>query len=245
MRRIAFFTLAALSLAACSSESTAPDSPDLAFGAALTGTALTIAGGYEADIYQTRLFNGLPDSLKLSADQEARIRALVVAFEAATKADRDALNALLRQAGNGGRPSREAMREALTKGAPIIARLQAAGNKLKADIDAILTAEQRAWIAANAPKRCRPDQFPALSDAQKAQIRALEQSFQNANKADLDAVKAAFEEARGKSREDAAKILERVAANRARLESARKQLREAISGVLTPEQKASGCLPLG
>lgn len=245
MRRIAIITLAALSLAACSSESTAPDSPALAFGSALTGAALTMAGGYEAEVYQNRLFNALPDSLKLSADQEAKIKALVAAFEAATKADRDALDALLRDAGKGGRPTREAMRDALAKGAPIMARLQAAGNKLKTDIDAILTAEQRAWIAANAPKRCRPDQFPALSDAQKAQIRALEQSFQNANKADLDAVKAAFEEARGKSREDAAKILERVAANRARLETARKALRDAISGVLTAEQKASGCLPLG
>lgn len=245
MRRIAIVTFAALSLAACSSDSTAPESPDLAFDAALTGSALTVIGGYEAEIYQSRLFNALPDSLKLSADQEARIKALVAAFEAATKADREALNAILRAAGNGGRPTREAMREALAKAAPIIARLQAAGSKLKADIDAVLTAEQRAWIAANAPKRCRPDQFPALSEAQKAQIRALERAFQETNKADLDAVKAAFEEARGKSRDEAARILERVAANRARLEAARKQLREAISGVLTPEQKASGCLPLG
>ena len=61
----------------------------------------------------------------------------------------------------------------------------------------------------------------------------------------LDAVKAAFDSARGKSREEAEKILQGTAAARARLEAARKALRESIVGLLTAEQKASGCLPLG
>lgn len=242
MRRIALITLAVLSLSACSGDTTAPETSNLLIEAASTGTALTMAGGYDAGTYQNRLANGLPDSLKLTPDQQARIRALILAFEAATKADRDSLLALLRQAREAGKGSAAGF---LATAAPIIARLQAAESKLKADIDAILTAEQRAWLADHSPRNCRPDKFPALTDAQKAQIAALEKAFEAANKADLDAVKAAFESAKGKSREEAAKILEGVSAARGRLENARRALRESIIGMLTPEQKASQCLPLG
>jgi Spy/CpxP family protein refolding chaperone len=242
MRRIALVTLAALSLSACSKEATAPDAPSLLIEAAGTGTALTLAGGYDAGTYQTRLANGLPDSLKLSADQQAAIRALISAFETATKADRDSLQAILRRAREAGRAGAATI---LASGAPVIARLQAAEAKLKADIDAVLTAEQKAWLASHTPRNCRPDRFPALTDAQKAQIAALERAFVENNKADLDAVKAAFESARGKTREEAQQILEATAAARARLEAARKALRESIVAIFTAEQRASGCLPLG
>ena len=214
MRRIALVTLAALSLAACSRDTTAPDTLSLTIESAGTGTALTLAGGYDAGTYQNRLANGLPDSLKLSSDQQAAIRALIAAFETSTKADRDALQRILRRAREAGRGSAAGI---LAEGVPIIARLQAAETKLKSDIDAILTAEQRAWLASHSPRNCRPERFPSLSDAQKAQIAALEKAFQE-NKAGLDG---------------------------ARLDAARKALREAIIGVLTAEQKASGCLPLG
>ena len=242
MRRIAFVTLVALSLSACSKDTTAPDASSLLIEAASTGTALTMAGGYDAGTYNTRLANALPDSIKLTADQQAAIRALVAAFEAATKSDRDSLQVILRRAREAGRGS---VGTVLATAAPIIARLQAAEQRLKADIDAVLTAEQRAWLASHAPRNCRPDRFPALTDAQKTQIAALERAFVENNKADLEAVKAAFESARGKSREEAEAILQGVAAARARLEAARKALRESIIGILTPEQKASGCLPLG
>ena len=243
MRRIALVTLAALSLSACSKDTTAPDvSSSLLIETAGTSTALTMAGGYDAGTYQNRLANGLPDSLKLSSDQQAAIRALISAFETATKADRDSLQAILRRARDAGRGSAAGV---LLDGAPVIARLAAAEAKLKADIDAILTAEQRAWLASHTPRNCRPDKFPALTDAQKAQIAALEQAFTDKNKADLDAVKAAFDAARGKPRDEAEKILQGTAAARARLEAARKALRESITAVLTAEQKASGCLPLG
>ena len=215
MRRIALVTLAALSLSACSKDTTAPDTLSLSIEAAGTGTALTLAGGYDAGTYQNRLANGLPDSLKLSSDQRAAIRALITAFETSTKADRDALQRILRRAREAPRGSAASI---LAEGIPIIARLQAAETKLKSDIDAILTAEQRAWLASHSPRNCRPDRFPALSDAQKAQIAALEKAFQEADKTGWDG---------------------------ARLEAARKALREAIVGILTAEQKASGCLPLG
>jgi Spy/CpxP family protein refolding chaperone len=63
-------------------------------------------------------------------------------------------------------------------------------------------------------------------------------------------VRATFEEAHaaiqaGKSREEVAQIIAKAAPAIIRLETARQALRQQILAVLTPEQKASGCLPLG
>jgi len=247
MRRIACLTIAALSFAACSNETTAPSTSDLSIDAGAFGTALTIVGGYEADVYQTRLVNGLPDSLKLSDAQQAKIKTLIDAFQTATKADRESLSALLRQAREAGKgkASADSVGKILAKGAASRARLMAAELKLKADIDAVLTADQRAWLASHQPKKCKPDKFNPLSDAQKAQIKALEKAFQDNNKADLQAVKAAYESAEGKTKAERDAILAGVAPAIARLETARKALTAAIGAVLTDEQKASGCVPLG
>ena len=249
MRRIVFITFAAASLAACSTETTtAPNASDLSVDAGAFGTALTITGGYEPEIYQDRLTNALPDSLKLTADQQAQIKALIAAFNAATKADHDALQLILKQArelGKGRTTGADSASKILAKGADIMRRLATAQAKLKADIDAVLTPEQRAWVAAHEPKKCKPEKFPALTDAQKAQIRALELAFQTNNKADLDAVKAALDAAKGKTGAEREAILAAVKPAQARLEAARKALKEAIKGVLTSEQKSSGCDPLG
>ena len=248
MRRIAFITFAAATLVACSSETTGPNSSNLSVDAGAFGTALIIAGGYEPEIYQDRLVNGLPDSLKLTSEQQAQIKALITAFNAATKADHDAVEAILKQArelGKGRTNGADSAGKLLLKGSEIMKRLAAAQAKLKADIGAVLTPEQRAWLAAHEPKNCKPERFPALSDAQKAQIKALEQAFQTNNKADLDAVKAAFDAAKGKSGAEREAILAPVKAAQGRLEAARKALKEAIKGVLTAEQKSSGCDPLG
>ena len=252
MRRTALIAAAALSLFACSQETTSPSSDLSLLEAGAFGTALTATGGYDADIYQDRLANALPEELKLTAEQQARIKSLVEAFLQSTRADREALGAILReakQAAQAGK-TRAEVQAIIAKGADIRGRLVAAEAKLKADIDAVLTAEQRAWIAAHSPRGCKVDRFPPLSDAQKAQIRALETTFRQNNQADLNVVKAAFEEAQtaakaGASREDIAKILAKAAPAILRLEVARKALHHQILGVLTPEQKASGCLPLG
>jgi Spy/CpxP family protein refolding chaperone len=252
MRRTALIAAAVLSLAACS-DATSPSGPDLTLlEAGAYGTALTSLGGYDADLYQNRLANALPDELKLTSEQQAKIKALVEAFVQATRADREALGAILRearQAAQAGK-SRTEIEVILAKGADIRRRLSAAEAKLKADIDAVLTPEQRTWIAAHSPRTCRADRFPPLTDAQKAQIRALEMTFQQNNKADLDLVRATFEEAHaaiqaGKSREEVAQIIAKAAPAIIRLETARQALRQQILAVLTPEQKASGCLPLG
>ena len=255
MRRIALISLAAVSLAACSTETTAPAASDEQvneFAASAFGNALTSAGGYDADLYQARLFNALPDEIKLTDEQRAKIKTLVEAFQVATRADRDALNRILRQAMEAVRAgkSRAEVIAILDKGLVIANRLRAAEVTLKTQIEGILTAEQRAWLAAHTPQRCDPSKFVPLTDAQKAQMRALEAAFQEANKADLAAVKAAFEQVRaglaaGKTREELKSILDSVLPAIQRLEAARKALHQQLEAVLTPEQKASRCLPLG
>ncbi|HEY8165579.1 MAG TPA: Spy/CpxP family protein refolding chaperone [Gemmatimonadaceae bacterium] len=250
MRSKVLLLLSAVAVAACSNDSTAPD-PDLdasTIDIGAFGTALTTEGAYDADLYQLRLANGLPDSLKLTDAQKAQIKALVDAYLAATKADREALIAIIREATEAIRAKkpREEIRAIIERAAPIRARLAAAEAALKAAIDAVLTPEQRAWLASHRPQRCDPSKFPPLTDAQKAQIRSLENAFVENNRADLEAVKNAVEQARAaKTREEALTILNSVRPAIERLELARRQLRAAIENVLTPEQKASGCVPLG
>lgn len=252
MRRSALIAVAALALAACS-DATSPDTADMRLlEAGAFGTALTSIGGYDAEVYHNRLLNALPDELELTTEQQAQIKALVEAFIQSTRADREALGAILRQAHEAIRAgkTRAEVESILASGAEIRHRLADAEAKLKADIDAVLTPEQRAWLAAHSPLSCRVDRFPPLTDAQKLQIRALETAFRENNSADLALVKATFEEARaaiqaGKSREEVALILVNAAPAIIRLEAARRQLHEQILGVLTAEQRASGCLPLG
>jgi len=252
MRRITLVTLAALSLAACSNETTAPASADLALDAGAYGTELTLNGAYDATLYHDRLINALPDELKLTDEQKAKIRELVTEFQADTKADREALAAIFRQAREAAAAgkTREEIHAIIVTGAPIRARLHAAEKELVEDIHEILTPEQRAWILAHRPPRCDPTQFPPLSEAQKDQIRALEADFRADNQADLEAMRLIIQEARaafqaGKSREEIAAILAKGATIAQRLATARRDLREDILAVLTPEQKASRCFPLG
>jgi hypothetical protein len=247
MRRIGLISGIALAIAACSNDSTIPATTDIAIGPGAFGTALIAAGGYDADLYQNRLLNALPDSLQLSADQQAQIKALVTAFDSATKADRDSITIILAKARDAAqsRMGADSVGKILARGLDITARLVAAESKLKSDIDAVLSSDQRAWLAAHTPGTCRPAQFVPLSDGQKAQITALEKAFEINNKADLQAVRAAFDSAQGKSKAERDAILASVAPAIARLDAARKTLTASITAVLTSEQRASGCLPLG
>lgn len=254
MRRIVLTVIAAVALAACSNETTAPadESQVTDFSIGAFGSALTATGGYDAELYRLRLLNGLPDDLKLTTEQQAKIKALVDAFEAATKADREALNGILREALQAikAHKSRNEVKAILAKGFAIRERLSAAEATLRSQIEAVLTPEQKAWLASHKPPRCDPSKFPPLSDAQKAQMEALETAFQTANQADIDAVRAAFEQvkaaaAAGKSRDEIQSILNGIKPAIERLATARQTLRAQLESVLTPEQKASGCIPLG
>ncbi len=252
MRRIALMALAALALGACSNDSTAPNQLDVSFEAGAFGTAMTMNGGYDAGLFQERLINGLPDEIKLSDEQKNAIRSLVQAFEAATREDREALGAILKEARHAGAAgkSRAEIQEILKTGAAYREKLGAAERKLVGDIEAVLTEEQRTWIRAHRPSACRPENFPPLTDAQKSSIHALEAAFRESNRADLEVMRSVMEEVRaavreGKTRDEIAGILRRGAEAANRLATARKRLHGDILGVLTPEQRASRCFPLG
>jgi Spy/CpxP family protein refolding chaperone len=253
MRRIALIAVASMAFAACSTDTTSPADQSIIDEFLLgSSVALTSAGGYDANVYQQRLFNAFPDDIALTPEQQAKIKALVTAFEAANKADRDALNAILREAKDAimAHKSRDEVRAILDRGNAIRSRLAAAESALRAAIEAVLTPEQKAWLDSHKPPRCDPSKFPPLTDAQKAQMRSLEQAFQTANKADLDAVKAILDQARaaaqaGKSKAEVEAIIATAKPAMDRLNAARAALKSQIEAILTPEQKASGCFPLG
>ena len=236
--------LAVLLLGACSEETTAPtdnsfmlnEAADLAYG------AMDMADPGRHFLARLKL---LPDDLKLSAEQETQIRALLAAFVSATKPDLEALAAIhkeARQAHAAGKSAAE-IRAILARGDEIRARLHEAERKLHADILAVLTPAQIAWLETHRPHPCRDLR---LSDEQKTQITALIAAFQIENQADLDLIKAVFEEARaayrsGASRREIAAILRRAVPAMERVRLERAELHAAIRAVLTAEQLASGC----
>ncbi|MEP6905639.1 MAG: Spy/CpxP family protein refolding chaperone [Gemmatimonadales bacterium] len=257
MRRIAFASLVIATLVACSSDNTtspatSTDQQVTDFSIDAFGSVLTSAGGYDAELYELRLFHALPDDLKLTSDQETQIKALVEAYKKDTKADNDALDAILKQAREAVKAKKTAaeVKAILDHGAPIVAKLNAAAEALKTKIDAILTPAQRAWLADHAPKKCKKGSFPPLTDAQKALMKGYEQAFEQQNKADLATVKAGMDQIKGavtsgKTPAEIQAILDSIKPALDRLATARKTLHTQLESVLTAEQKASGCLPLG
>ena len=185
----------------------------------------------------------LPDALRLTAEQKAAIAALHDAFMKANAADIAALQAIEREAKAAIRAgkSRDEVRAILAKAIPIQARLEAAFKKLQADIWAVYTPEQRAWIESHRPHGCKRGALN-LTENQVNQIRDLEQQFYASVKSDLELIRSIAEEAKqaraaGKSREEVAAILARAAEPQARVAAAEKRLQAAILALLTPEQR--------
>jgi Spy/CpxP family protein refolding chaperone len=246
MRKSAVLLIAALVTASCSQDVTAPadDLASLDAGGILAYDAAGLSGPGR---YLSALHR-LPDNLKLSADQEGKIKALLTAYQEANGADIEALakiDAEAKAAARAGK-SREEIQAILARGDAIRARLEVAEKALQTAIEAVLTAEQKAWLDSHQLKRCEAGTFPALTDAQRTQIAALIAAYEQANKADIDAVKAALERARTAQRSGASKaevqaILDAVKANMDRLRAAQDVLVKAIDAVLTAEQRASGC----
>ena len=185
----------------------------------------------------------LPDSLKLSVEQKAAIAALHDAFMKANAADLAALQAIEQEAKaavKAGKP-RADVRAILAKAEPIRVRLDAAFRKLQADIWAVYTPAQRAWIETHRPRNCRAGTLQ-LTDDQVKQIRDLEQQFYTAEKSDLDLIRTVAEEARkaraaGKSRDEVAAILAGAADAQRRVSDAERNLQAAVLAVLTPDQR--------
>ncbi len=252
MRKIVILLVLAGALVACGKELTAPASPQPQGVRAGTATALGDAGLFGGARFGGAPYAGLlrrlPANLALTDQQKQSIKGFVQAFAQATKSDRQALAALRKQARqarqNGQTPDQ--IKAILEQGATNRQHIQAAAAQLKQQVEGVLTADQKAWIAANAPKPCDRSTAPKLTDEQKAQIKALVTAFRTANQTDLDAVRAAMQQARkarqnGESKDQIKAILEAVKPNMDRLRSARQALASQIQALLTPEQKASAC----
>jgi Spy/CpxP family protein refolding chaperone len=185
----------------------------------------------------------LPDALRLTAEQKAAIAALHEAFMKANAADIAALQAIEREAKAAIKvgKSRDEVRAILAKAVPIQTRLEAAFKKLQADIWAVYTPEQRAWIESHRPHGCKRAALN-LTEDQVNHIRDLEQQFYASVKSDLELIRSIAEEAKqaraaGKSREEVAAILARAAEPQKRVAAAEKRLQAAILALLTPEQR--------
>jgi hypothetical protein len=175
---------ASLALGACSKDSpTQPDAATLAAvaaeandyslvmfgasGAALEGTMGPQDGSRPPFDGRTG-FPPFPDSLALSASQQASIDALHTAFQATHQADLDALKAIFEQAraAHDAGASRDSIRAILEQGKPIGQALQAAVDALHTALLAVLTDAQKAWLQLHRPPpppdvdgRGRPDPF--------------------------------------------------------------------------------------
>lgn len=246
MRKAFLILAAAVAFTACDSDTTGPGDSSLALDEA---SILGFTGTFAADPAKSILpgVHGLPENLKLTAAQQASIRALHEAFMQANRADLDALAAIMRQAHEAKHAGKTAaeVKAILDQAAPIRTRLVAAEAKLRADIMAVLTAEQRAWIESHRPQPCTP---PQLTEAQKNEISALIAAFEQANRADLQTIRNAVEQARtahknGASREEITRIMHGAQAAMERVRAAEHALRAAIEAVLTAEQRAAACRP--
>ena len=178
----------------------------------------------------------LPDALKLTAEQKAAITALHDAFMKATAADIAALQAIEQEAKTAIRAGKSRERDAgdsRQRRLPFVASLDAAFKKLQADIWAVYTPEQRAWIEAHRQSGiASADRFKLTDDQVKA-IRDLEQQFYATVKPDLELIRSIVEEAKkareaGKSREEVAAILARAIEPQRRVADAERKLQAAI-----------------
>lgn len=251
MRTVLTLAIAISSLAACSSESTAPVATEFAadeLESTLVALGMPLAGN--PGISELALIQRFPADIKLSAAQHAQIAAITAAFETATRSDREALSGIARQIAEAKRARKpEAdIRALVEQTISILQRLAAAQSAVREQILAVLTPAQKAWLTAQAPHRCDLGKFPPLTAAQRSQIHALELSFRQANSADLATVETAMKQAReakaaGKSEAEIRAIIEAVRPAMDRIAIARRQLAERIAAIYTAEQKASGCTP--
>ena len=243
---------AAVVLGACAEKTVS--SPGAADDLVRSALALSQTGmsGTVTVVREVALLEKLPDNLKLTDEQRAKINQLVDAHATATRADRDALNSVATRAMNAinsGRP-RDAVIKILDEAKPIQQRLAAADAELIKGLTAILTSAQSAWLQSQLPQPCDRAKFPPLTEAQQKQIAALDSAFAVNNRADIEAVKTALIKAgeaknAGKSEAEVNAILDAAKPALDRLAAATKILQEKIAAIYTPEQKASGCVFLG
>lgn len=248
MKRMAILMAGALAVAACTKDTAAPVSDSETSTLLDDAASLAFSASFVANPGDNFLpgINRLPENLKLSAAQEAAIKALVDAFALATKADHEALAAIRKQAEDAKKAGKTPaeIEAILRQGEPIRQRLATAEAALRKALSDVLTPAQKAWLDSNKPASCS-----TLTDAQRTQIASLIAAYEQANKADLDAVKAALDKARAAreahaTNEQIKAILSAVQPNMDRLKASADKLRADMEAVLTPEQRAAHCVKL-
>jgi len=242
-----------IALAACSNDSTSPTQLPVDNNPAASTDGIDLIADMgataAADIDGSGIGgSSLPDSLKLTTEQKAKIDSLHEAFRASAKGDLQALEDIekaARKAREEGK-SKEVVDSILATANPIRARLTAAFLKLLADIKAVYTPAQLAWINAQQLPMCGPNGRPELSEAQILARRALREAFIQATRADKELVKQIAREAKqareaGKSETEVAAILAKADAPRSRINAAEDKLRQDLLNTLTPAQRSAWC----
>jgi Spy/CpxP family protein refolding chaperone len=250
MKKIAFALL--LSLVTACSDGVSPTPEPVLDESTTVALDEAAALGYSSSLTSdpgSRLLGDLhrlPRELALTSAQQTEIQTLLSRFNEATKADRELLAAIGRQmleAIKAGK-SREEIRAIIARGDAARERLRAAEAALRAAIEGVLTAEQKAWLAKrDDDRRCK---VIPLTAEQRTQISALVADFQKVNAPDFAIIRDAFEKARtahknGATRAEIAAILEAARPAMERIRAAQAKLNEAILAVLTPEQRTSRC----
>jgi Spy/CpxP family protein refolding chaperone len=187
----------------------------------------------------------LPDSLKLTAEQKAKIQALHDAFKAANAADIAALKAIEERAraAKAAGKTRDEVQKILDEAKPILLRLAAAQRTLNEAVWAVYTPAQQAWIRSRRSQTC---EAPRLTDAQIAQIRALKKAFEEAMKDEVELIRRVHAEAQaaraaGASEARIKEILDKAKEAMKALREAEQRLHQAIMDVLTPDQRGRMC----
>jgi Spy/CpxP family protein refolding chaperone len=143
----AFIAMAAF-VTACDNSSTSPrvdESAVLLFDQAATMDSVSLVP--RGPIYDRTV----PDSVKLTAAQQAAIKALHDAYAAKHKAQFDQLKAIHEEARAAfkANKTRDEIKAILDKGKPIMEAMRADFDALRAAVGAILTPAQKAWAAAH------------------------------------------------------------------------------------------------
>ena len=256
LRKTLCATALALAVTACADHSTvapAASATDASFAVAQASASLFGSDAVSADAPFAGLDRmwglwQLPDSLALSAEQQATITSLVAAFRdqaAPLVAQLDSIRAKAVAARRTG-ASTANVRVMLAAGADVHVQLQAALDTLKQAITNALTPAQAAWVLAHEPGACDPQAAPPLTDAQRTQLQALVTAFQQANAADIATVRAAHLAAdsayhAGASASEIQAIVDAARPALDRLRAAQLTLQQQITAVLGTDQRPATC----
>jgi Spy/CpxP family protein refolding chaperone len=192
-----------------------------------------------------------PDSLRLSAEQKAKIQALHDAYRRANASDLAALQLIeqqLRAAITARRPRADIL-AILARAEPIRLRLAQSFAELQRAIFAVYTPAQQAWLTGRptGPVACPRDVLSSLTTAQTRRIQVLRAGFAESVREHLETVRKVGEEVAaalraGATRAEVTAILAKGEAAMVAIKAAEQRLAASIMELLTEEQRANACL---